>query len=101
MSEQWSVKVRNLDFSECKYRGEIYELLRTELELPRWCGLNLNALWDAVTGIMYTPVEIRIARKAGHSSLLAEVEQIISLFQEAEETYHEVTVVVLNDNDSQ
>ena len=101
MSEQWSVKVRNLDFSECKYRGEIYKLLRTELELPRWCGSNLNALWDAVTGIMYTPVEIRIVRKAGHSSLLAEVEQIISLFQEAEETYHEVTVVVLNDNDSQ
>ena len=64
MSEQWSVKVRNLDFSECKYRGEIYELLRTELELPRWCGSNLNALWDAVTGIMYTPVEIRIVRKA-------------------------------------
>ena len=96
MAEQLEVKVRNLDFSDCKYLGEVYEVLRNELELPAWCGSNLDALWDAVTGIMYTPAEIRIAGTAGRSSLMAEVEQVISLLREAEETYHEITVIVLD-----
>ena len=44
MSERQNVKVRNLDFSECRYLGEIYEVIRNELELPEWFGTNLDAL---------------------------------------------------------
>ena len=94
MSERQDVKVRNLDFSECRYLREIYEVSKNELELPAWFGANLDALWDAVTGIMYTPAEVRIYRTAGRSELLPDVDEIIAVFREAEEKYHEISVIV-------
>lgn len=97
MSEKLDVKVRNLDFSECQHLGEIYEIIKNELELPEWFGANLDALWDAVTGIMYTPAEIRICKSVARSNLLPEMEEIISLLREAEEKYHEISVVILTD----
>lgn len=98
MSQQYPVKVRNIDFSQCKYWGEVYGILRDELELPDWFGENLDALWDSVTGIMYVPVEIRISRTVANSELQDEVDKIISVFQEAEQKYHQITVVVKDNN---
>ena len=86
-----------LDFSECAYIDEIYAVIKKELGLPSCCGENLDALWDAVTGIMYTPAEIRICKTAARSNLLPEVEEIIALFQEAEDKYHEISIVILSD----
>ena len=94
MSNHPDIKIRNLDFSKCNYLGEVYEVIKKELELPEWFGANLDALWDAVTGMMYTPAEIRICKNAGRSDLLPEVDKIIALFHEAEETYHEISVTV-------
>ena len=96
MTEQFEIKKRNIDFSSCKYLGEIYEVLRQELELPEWFGANLDALWDAVTGMMYTPAEIRILPEVGRSELKPEVDEIIELLREAEEEYHEISVVVVD-----
>ena len=45
-------KDRVLDFSKCKYLGEVHELIKKELELPEFYGCNLDALWDAITGLM-------------------------------------------------
>ena len=53
-------KDRVLDFSNCKYLGEVHELIKKELELPEFYGCNLDALWDAVTGLMYVPANIKI-----------------------------------------
>lgn len=100
MTEQLEIKKRNIDFSSCKYLGEIYEVLRQELELPEWFGANLDALWDAVTGMMYTPAEIRILPEVGRSDLKPEVDEIIALFREAEEKYHEISVVVVDSLDA-
>ena len=94
MAEQEDVRIRNLDFSECRFLGEIYEVIKNELELPAWFGANLDALWDAITGIMYTPAEIRISRTVGRSELLLDVDEIIAVFREAEEKYHEISVIV-------
>lgn len=100
MTEQLEIKKRNVDFSSCKYLGEIYEVLRQELELPEWFGANLDALWDAVTGMMHTPAEIRILPEVGRSDLKPEVDEIIALFREAEEKYHEISVVVVDSLDT-
>ena len=94
MSERQDVKVRNLDFSECRYLGEIYEVIGNELELPAWFGANPDALWDAITCIMYTPAEIRISRTVGRSELVPDIDEIIAIFREAEEKYHEISVIV-------
>lgn len=39
-----------LDFSKCKYIGEIHNIIRASFELPEWYGKNLSALWDSLDG---------------------------------------------------
>ena len=90
-------KDRVMDFSSCKYLGEIHEIIRNELELPEWYGANFDALWDAVTGFMYVPANIKIIYKPetkASQSLSEEVEKIISLFIEAREEYGQITVII-------
>lgn len=82
-----------LDFSECSTWGEIYREIKKKLELPDWCGENLDALWDAVTGMMYTPAQITVSKKVKNNSLAADVQQIISVLYEAEEKYGKIKVV--------
>lgn len=94
MSNQYPVKVRNIDFSQCKYWTEVYGVLRDELALPEWFGENLDALWDSVTGIMYVPAEVRISRKVASNELQDEVDEIIKVFQEAAQKYHQIKVIV-------
>ena len=94
MSENLTVKERFLDFSECSYIGEVYAVIKKELELPEWCGENLDALWDAVTGMMYTPANITIKTATKKTALQQSVNDIVTVFHEAEEEYHEITVVV-------
>ena len=94
MSESLSVKECVLDFSECSYIGEVYAIIKKELELPEWCGENLDALWDAVTGMMYTPANITIRSATKREELQQSVDDIIAVFREAEEEYHEIPVVI-------
>ena len=82
-----------LDFSECSTWGEVYREIKKKLELPDWCGENLDALWDAVTGMMYTPAQITVSKKVKNNSLAADVQQIISVLYEAEEKYGQITVI--------
>lgn len=69
-------------------------MIKHELELPEWCGENLDALWDAITGMMYTPARVTIVPSARRNDLEGAIDDIVSLFQEAEQTYHEITVNV-------
>jgi len=82
-----------LDFSACTTWGEVYREITTKLELPDWCGENLDALWDAVTGIMYTPAQIIVCTTVRNSNLLPEIRKIISLLYEAEYEYGHITVI--------
>lgn len=94
MDDKLMIKERVLDFSDCAYLGELYAVIKKELELPEWCGSNLDALWDAVTGIMYTPARITIKPKTRRAELEQSVENIVAVFRDAEQEYGEITVVV-------
>lgn len=83
-----------LDFSDCAYIGEVYTVIKKELELPSWCGENLDALWDALTGMMYTPAKIKIKTATKQAALQQSVNDIIEVFREAESEYGEITVTV-------
>ncbi len=87
------MKKFQLDFSRCTTLGEIYGAIKEELELPQWCGENLDALWDAVTGMMYTPAQIAVSKKVKNHELASDVQQIISVLYEAEEKYGQITVI--------
>lgn len=94
MSENMTAKDRYLDFSECSDLNEIYAVIKKELELPKWCGENLDALWDAVTGMMDTPVNITIKTTTKRKELQQRVENIVAVFCEAEQKYHAITVLI-------
>ena len=84
-----------LDFSACECIEEIHKIIKEELELPDFYGANADALWDAIVGIMYVPVRITIVFKPKTSraeSLKESVEQIISIFKEAEKEYGQICV---------
>jgi ribonuclease inhibitor len=90
-------KDRVLDFSSCKYLGEVHELIKKELELPEFYGCNLDALWDSITGLMHVPATIKIIFKpetVAAQKFAEEIEKIIQVFQEAEEEYHQIKLTV-------
>lgn len=95
--EERELRKYKLDFSDCRYLDEIYAHIKKELRLPQWCGENLDALWDAVTGIMYTPAEITIIPHVKRNELQDEVQEIIAVFQEAKQVFDEISVIVLED----
>lgn len=43
MNEEYAVKHFDVNFSDCRYVGELYLELKQKLELPDWCGENLDA----------------------------------------------------------
>ena len=83
-----------LNFSDCANIGEVYAVIKKELELPSWCGENLDALWDALTGMMYTPAVITIKTVAKRTELQQSINDIVEIFREAETEYGEITIVV-------
>lgn len=90
-------KYRVLNFSNCKYIGEVHEVIKKELELPEFYGCNSDALWDAITGLMYVPVNIKIIYKPKAieaKKLNNEIEKIISVFKEAEQEYRQIELIV-------
>jgi len=40
-----------LDFSECKYLGDIHNILKSKFGLPEYYGENWSALWDCLHGL--------------------------------------------------
>ena len=60
MQNKSNLKYYSLDFSLCTTLGEVYAVIQRSLELPEWFGANLDALWDALIGIMHTPAQIAV-----------------------------------------
>ena len=94
MQNKRDLKYFSLDFSLCTTLGEIYAVIQHSLELPEWFGANLDALWDSLVGIMYTPAQITVNKAVKNKELLEDIEEIISVLREAEEKYHEITVMI-------
>ena len=92
----YPVKQRVLNFTQCKYLSEVHRAIQQELELPEWYGRNLDALWDSLVGIMYTPADITIIYNPNckDKAFADEIDKMIEIFQRAEEEYGEIVVHV-------
>jgi ribonuclease inhibitor len=55
-----------LEGSELADLDAVYDALERQLALPSWFGRNLDALHDALTGVVEGPVEL-VWRDAGRS----------------------------------
>ena len=86
-------EVVELDFTGCRYLGELYREMRVKMDWHSDYGESLDALWDILRGMPYRGDDFVIFRpKAylnipyGHHVRFTEyVDQICSVFQEAEE----------------
>ena len=96
MDVEYDVKHFDVNFSECRYVGELYLELKRKLELPDWCGENLDALWDALTGIMYTPAAITVTKTTAWQETQEHANAIVAVMKEAEMKYREITVRILD-----
>lgn len=88
---------RSIDFSNCKTLGELHEQIKNGLELPDFYGGNLDALWDALTGLMELPARIKIKWKPKDNPCAAlnnAVESILAVFQEARDEYGQITLIL-------
>ncbi len=95
MNEEYTIKYFDIDFTECRYIGELYRELKKKLGLPDWCGENLDALWDTLTGIMYTPADISVRKTTAWQEIQEYADSIVEVMQEAEAKYREITVRIL------
>jgi len=55
------------------------------LDLPSWYGRNLDALWDALTGMVGRPLKITWIHAEQSKARLPRYEKFISLLQEVAE----------------
>ena len=86
-----------LDFSNCKYLGEVHEIIREKMRLPEWYGANLDALWDSFWGIACIPDDFTIIYKPEPDVEVVPreaIEKIVGVFKEHEEMYGDITVTV-------
>lgn len=85
------VKV-TLDFTGCKYIGELFREMRTKMEWDDDLGENLSALWDILWGMPYRGDDFTIIRPrwftgishGQNASFTEYVDKICSIFQRAE-----------------
>ena len=49
-----------LDFTGCKYLGEVHLILKTKFGLPEYYGENWDALWDCMWGLFYQRGDFKV-----------------------------------------
>ena len=89
MNERVSV---TLDFTTCKYIGEVFLEMRAKMEWDDDFGENLSALWDILSAMPYKGDDFTIIRPRwftgiphGQNAGFTEyVDKICSIFQRAE-----------------
>lgn len=87
---------RYIDFAGCNYIKDMYGVIKRQLELPDYVGGNLDALWDALTGLLETPADITIRRGITNDELIDALDEIIEVFYDAENECEGITVNVVD-----
>ena len=64
------VQTVTIDLSEVTSSAELHALLRESLGFPDWYGCNLDAFWDAITGLVEMPLKLQISGWQAFSSHL-------------------------------
>jgi ribonuclease inhibitor len=74
-----------IDGSKIVSEEDLHTVIAEGLDLPIWYGRNLDALWDALTGIVGRPLKITWIDAELSKARLPRYEKYLSLLQEVEE----------------
>jgi ribonuclease inhibitor len=74
-----------IDGSKISSEDDFHEAIATGFALPSWYGRNLDALWDALTGMVDRPVELVWIHAERSRKELPGYEKIVSLLRDVEE----------------
>ena len=79
-----------LDFTRCKYLGEIHLILKTKFGLPDYYGENWDALWDCLRYLFYRRGDFKVDI-VGFMSLPEDLREYCKTMLEIFDDVHEET----------
>ena len=79
-----------LDFTGCKYLGQIHYILKEEFGLPEYYGENWDALWDCLDGLFYDRGEF-LVEIHGFMSLAEDLREYCTVMLEIFDDVHRNT----------
>lgn len=79
-----------LDFSGCKYLGEIHKILKQNFGFPEYYGENWDALWDCLHGLFCSSGNISV-KIHGFNSLNSELREYCLTMLEIFDDVHKDT----------
>ena len=84
-----------VDFNGVKTEKELHQALKDGLDLPYYYGMNMDALWDCLTGDLDDPCVIFIKGINDiPKDLNNKVESMLRMFKDAEEWYRDINFEV-------
>jgi len=78
-------EIFEVDFSDCKYLGEIHRALKKQLDFPDYYGENLSALWDCLRYFSFENTKIIVK---GISELPSELKEYMNSILEVFDDVH-------------
>ena len=83
-----------LDFTGCKYLGEIHLILKIKFGLPAYYGENWDALWDCMHGLFYQRGDYKV-NIYGFLSLPEDLrEYCVTMLEIFDDVHHDTPNVV-------
>lgn len=79
-----------LDFTGCRYLGEIHLILKEKFGLPEYYGENWSALWDCMQGLFYERGDFKV-NIYGFLSLPADLREYCNAMLEVFADVHKET----------
>lgn len=67
----------DIDLSEVASSSELHSVLSDALDFPGWYGCNWNAFWDAITGLVEMPAQLRLSGWEALSERLPDVAPLL------------------------
>ncbi len=75
--------VAELDFSRCRERSELYEILASRMLWQNWYGRNLDALYDILTGLPHLGKRFVVRLPAEDAPCRGYAEIMVQIFLDA------------------